>query len=326
MGGKILKSVVLILGLMMLFPLCGTSWGADFPNKSIELLIPYAPGGPSDTMGRALIPRLEQILKQTVIPVNKPGASGALAFSLLVRMKPDGYSIIIGSNSALNVLPNFQKVEYNPLTDITCICKLYNQSPAISVKADAPWKNFEEFLNYAKKNPKAVKYGSWGKFSSGHIAMEAIAKEKGIEWTFVPFKGDGPTVTALLGGHVDAAATAAGHVPQVKAGAFRILSMLQSYRCKVFPNAPSLPENGIKFEGKGSTETWSGMFGPKGLPRDVVKKYEEAFKEVVKSPEFLRAIDMMGLEVDFRLGEDTQKEMEEGHKYVSNLVKTLDLK
>lgn len=326
MEGKVFKTMILFLGLILLPLLCGISWGAGFPTKNIEIMIPYEPGGPSDTLGRAMIPTLQQVFKQTVIPVNKPGASGALAFSLLVRTNPDGYTIIIGSNSALTVLPNFQKVEYNPLSDLTYICKLYNMSPALTVKADAPWKNFEEFLSYAKKNPKAIKYGSWGKFSSGHIAMEAIAKEKGIEWVHVPFKGDAPAVTALLGGHIDVAATAAGHVPQVRAGKFRILSMLQSYRSKVFPDAPSLPENGIKFEGKGSTETWTGMFGPKGLPLDIVKKYEEAFKEVVKSPEFLRAIDMMGNEVAFRLGEDTQKEIEEGYKYVSNLVKTLDLK
>jgi tripartite-type tricarboxylate transporter receptor subunit TctC len=326
MSRKMFKGMVLFVALAVMVPVWGSVWGAGWPSRNIELFIPYKPGGPSDTMGRSLVPKLEEVLGVRVIPVNKPGASGSLAFSLLAKRKPDGYTILIGSTSALTVVPNFQKVTYHPLKDLTFVCKLFNQSPVVVVRKDAPWKNFEEFLGDAKKNPKKIKYGSWGKYGSGHLAMEAIGKEKGIEWIFVPFKGDGPTVTALLGGHVDAAATAAGHVPQVRAGKLRILTMLQTYKSKVFPEAACLTDFGIKFKGKGSTETLSGIFAPKGLSKDVMSKYEDAFRQATKSPSFLRAANTMGVGPDFRSGKDLYKEVKGGYKYVSKLVKKLELK
>lgn len=322
MSSRVLKGIFLFLLLLV----GGVCWAADFPTRPIDLLIPYAPGGPSDTSSRSLAPKLGEVLGQPIVCINKPGASGALAVSLLAKAKPDGYTIVLVSNSALTVVPNFEKVAYNPLTDFTYLCKLFNQSPMLVVKVDAPWKNVQEFVEYAQKNPKRIKYGSWGQFSSGHIAMEAIGKEKGIEWSHVPFKGDGPCVTALLGGHIDAAVVSAGHVPFVRAGKLRGLLMLQAYRSRNFPEVPCLKDVGIKFEAKGTTETISGVIAPKGLPKDIVKKYEVALEQAANSPEFVRALDTLGCDAHFLLGDDCRKEVEEGYNYVSELVSKLGLK
>jgi len=323
---RILRSMFLLPMFLALLLPGGVSWGTEFPTKPIDLLIPYAPGGPSDTSSRAIAPKLGEVLGQPVVPINKPGASGALAVALLAKAKPDGYTIVLVSNSALTVVPNFEKVSYNISTDLTYICKLFNQSPMLVVRTDAPWKNMEEFLDYAKKNPKKIKYGTWGQYSSGHIAMEAIAREKSVEWGHVPFKGDGPCVTALLGGHVDAAPVSAGHVTFVRAGKLRGLVMLQSYRSKNFPAVPCLRDVGIQFEGKGSTETVSGMIAPKGLPKEIIKKYEVALEQAAKSPEFLRALDTLGSDLHFLNGDDFKKEVEEGSKHVGELVNKLGFK
>jgi len=323
MVSKILKGMFLLLPLIVLSPPSGSSWAADFPKRSIDLLIPYAPGGPSDTSGRSLAPKLEEILGQPIVPVNKPGAAGALAVSLLAKTKPDGYTILLVANSALTVVPNFEKVLYDPLADFTYLCKLFNNSPMVVVRPDSPWKTIQELLDYAQKNPKKIKYGSWGQYSSGHIAMEAIAREKSIDWVHVPFKGDGPCVMALLGGHVDAATVSAGHVPHVRAGKLRGLLMQQSYRSQNFPHVPCLKEVGIKFEAKGTTETISGVIAPRGLPQKIVKKYEEALEQASKSPEFIRALNTLGCDPHFLPGEDMRKEIEGGYRTVSDLVSNL---
>lgn len=302
------------------------AWGTDFPTRQIDLLIPYLPGGPSDTSSRSLAPKLGEILGQPVVPVNKPGASGSLALSLLSKAKPDGYTIVVASNSAMCVLPNFEKVSYHPVTDFTFISKLFNQSPMLTVQQDAPWKTAKEFFEYARKNPKKIKYGTWGQFSSGHIAMESIGKEMGLEWAHVPFKGDGPAVTALLGGHVDAIVTAAGHVAQVRAGKLRGLAMMQSYRSKIFPEVPCLKDLGIHFEGKGSTETFSLVIAPKDLPKDIAKKYYDALEKASKSEEFTRALYNLGCDYSFLTGEEARREVEEGYKYVGEVAKKLGFK
>ena len=324
MDRGILKGIILSLLALLLFRTA--VWAADFPVRPIDLLVPYAPGGPSDTTARALAPKLGEVLGQPIVPVNKPGAAGALAVSLLGKSKPDGYTIVLVSNSALTVVPNFEKVTYHPLTDFTYLCKLFNHSPMLVTRADAPWKSAQELLAFAQKNPKKIKYGSWGQFSSGHIAMEAIGKEKGIEWGHVPFKGDGPCVTALLGGHIDVAPVSAGHVPQVRAGKLRGLLMLQTYRSAHFPEVPCLKDAGIKFEGKGTTETISGVIAPRGLPKEIVKKYEGSLEQASKSPEFTKALNVLGCDYHFLNGEEMQKEVEEGYKYVTELVGKLDLK
>jgi tripartite-type tricarboxylate transporter receptor subunit TctC len=224
------------------------------------------------------------------------------------------------------VVPICQKVSYNPLTDFTYLSKLFKQSPMVAVRADAPWKTWEEFINYAEKNPGKIKFGSWGEYSSGHIAMTAIGKEKSIKWGHVPFKGDAPCVTAMLGGHIDVATFAAGHVPQVRAGKLRGLLMLQGYRSSIFPTIPCMKDVGIKFQGKGSTETIAGIIAPKGLPKEIMKKYELALEQASMSPEFSNFLNSFGLDRHYLSGSDFQKEVEEGYTYVSEIVKKLDFK
>jgi tripartite-type tricarboxylate transporter receptor subunit TctC len=326
MAKKVLRMMLLVFLFPTLSPLCGITWGGEFPTRSIELIIPWAPGGPSDTMGRIVAPELGKILGQPVVPVNKPGASGALGAALLAKAKPDGYTILIVSNSSLTVFPHFEKVAYDPLTDFTYLGKLYNQFPGLYVRIDAPWKTFEEFLDFAKKNPKKIKYGTWGQYCAAHICMEAIAKEKSVEWVHVPFKGDGPCITALLGGHLDAAANTAGHTPYLRAGKIRGLTMLRNARSLIFPEIPSLRDVGVKFESKGSTNLTAGMIAPKGLPKEIIKKYEKAFEEVTKSPKFLEVSQNIGLEPDFVRGDEFHKETEEGYKYVLDYVKKLGFK
>jgi len=320
MPGKMGRKILLLLSPLLLMGWGGIARAGDFPTKSIELIVPFAPGGPSDTMGRAISPKLGEVLGQPIVAVNKPGASGALALTLLTKTKPDGYTILIASASHLIVVPNFEKVAYNTLADFTFLGKLCNQTVTmLVVKADAPWKNAEEFFDYAKKNPKKIKYGTPGQFHGGHIFMEALGREKGVEWVHIPFKGDGPCVTALLGGHIDAAVIYSAHVSHVRAGKLRGLVLLRTQRSRFFPDTPCLPEVGSKLEGRGLTESMNGLIGPKGLPADIVKKYEGAVEQATKGQEFLRACQALDFEAHFLPGEEYRRETESGYKYVADL-------
>jgi tripartite-type tricarboxylate transporter receptor subunit TctC len=313
-------SILFVGFCILLMGLGGIAGAAGFPEKSIELIIPFAPGGPSDTMGRAVCPGMERVLGQPVVAINKPGASGVVALTLLSKMKPDGYNILIASASHLIVVPNFEKVAYNTLSDFTFLGKLCNQTVTmLVVKADARWKTAEEFFDYAKKNPKKVKYGTPGQFHGGHIFMEALGREKGIDWVHVPFKGDGPCATALLGGHIDAGVVYTGHIPHVRAGKLRGLVTLQPQRSRLFPDIPCIPEVGIKMEGKGLTDSMNGIIGPKGMPATIVKKYEKAIEQATKTPEFLRASKAMEVEPHYLPGAEYRQEVESRYKYVSEL-------
>jgi len=317
-----------IFFVFLLFSLLspGIAPGESFPTRPIDLYIPFAPGGISDTMGRALGPKLGEVLGQPIVPVNKPGASGALAVALLAKSKADGYTILIVSNSSLTVVPHFENMGYNPLSDFTFLCKTYDQTSMLVVPADSPFKNFQEVIDFAQKNPRKLKYGTWGQFSGVHIAMEAIGLEKKIEWGHVPFKGEGPVVPALLGKHIDLGVLAPGGVPHIKAGKLRLLLVLQGSRSKAFPEAPCFRDVGINFDGKGSSELMSGIIAPRNLSTAIRKKFEDALKEAVKSHEFLRASATLGLDPLFLPGDKFQKEIEAGNRYVGEVVKKIDLK
>lgn len=300
--------------------------GQAFPTRAIEFVVGYAPGGASDAIARALAKKLEEEFGQPVTVVNKPGASGALAAALVSKAKPDGYTIHVTSSSALTVVPHIEKVEYNPLTDFTYLALVVRQSPMLVVKADAPWKSFAELAEYAKGNPRKVKYGTYGEFSGTHIAMGAIARERGIEWIHVPFKGDGPAVTALLGGHIDAAAPAAGYAPHVRAGKFRGLLTLTGRRSQLFPEVPSLRDANVTFDARGSSDVITGIVAPKGLPADIARKYEDALEKAVGSAEFIKVVESLALERAFHRGAEFQKEVEAGSGHVDAALKILGLK
>jgi tripartite-type tricarboxylate transporter receptor subunit TctC len=136
----------------------------QFPTRPVEFLVGYAPGGASDAVARTLGKALEEEFGQPVTVVNKPGASGAVAAALVSRAKPDGYTIHVTSSAAMCVIPNVQKVEYNPLTDFTFLAMVARQSPSLVVRADAPWKTAQDLLEYAKANPRKVKFGTYGEF------------------------------------------------------------------------------------------------------------------------------------------------------------------
>lgn len=274
MKGTHVAAAILCASIALLAGSPGAS-AQDFPTRPVTLIVPWPPGGATDRHLRALAEATTKHLGQPITIENRPGASGTIgAATLASSAKPDGYTISQLPVTALR-LPYMQKVAFDPTRDFTYIIHVTGYTFGTTVKADSPWKNWKEFLAYAKANPGKVKYGTPGTGTTLHITMEQIAKQHGIKWTQVPFKGEAESTAALLGGHIDAVAGGTGIGALVDAGEARMLVVWTPERSSRFPNVPTLVEEGDKII---STSPY-GIAGPKGMDPKVVKILHDAFKK-----------------------------------------------
>jgi tripartite-type tricarboxylate transporter receptor subunit TctC len=291
----------------------------NFPTKPVTLIVPWPAGGSSDLALRAFAEAAQKHLGQPVIVENRPGASGTLGpAQMAATAKPDGYTV---SQMPITVfrLPYMTKTTFDPAKDFTYIAGLTGYTFGVVVKADSPWKTFNELLDYAKANPGKVKYGTPGTGTSLHITMEQIAKLKGVRWTQVPFKGAAETNAALLGGHVDAVADSTGWRALVASGDFRLLVTWNAERTKNWPDVPSLKDLGINL----LANSPYGVAGPKGIDPKVVKTLHDAFAKAVKEPLYVDALQKFDQELAYLNTEDYEKhaaqQIEENKKLVADL-------
>lgn len=296
---------------------------SDYPNKPIQIIVAWSAGASEDMRARALAPTLEKVLGQPVVVVNKPGAAGTLGMTLLAKSKPDGYTLISSSASPLISAPYLQKVEYNPLTDFTFIAGTSIQPYGICVRSDAPWKTLNELVQYVKENPGKLKFGSTGIGGINHIYMEMFGKAKGLNWVHVPFKGDQPQITALLGGHIPVGSTSSAFAPHVRAGKMRLLAILGDKRISAFPQVPALKEFGVDIDLRGGEVL--GFAGPKGLPPEIVTKLENAFKQAVESPENKNVMEQLANEANFRDSQTFTKLIHELNARTGEMIKQLGI-
>lgn len=316
----------LVLGLVALMVAAPSIVGAQaFPTRSIELVVPYPPGGSSDALARAVAPSLEKELGQTVVVVNKPGAGGLVAATLVSKAKPDGYTILIASSTALVMAPRFEKVEYDSLKDFTYMGLIARLVPMILVRSDSPWKTLEDLLAYAKDNPGKIRYGTSGPHSGTHVALASVGKERGVDWIHVPYRGDGPVVTNILGGHIEVAGLFSVYKPHVVAGTLRPLLSLMDRRSDDFPEVPTYKELGFTFETKGSVQSITGIIAPAGVPAPIVARYEAALQKAVVSPEFQKTVEAQGMVAEFLPASEYRQEMEEGYHNAGRMLKDIGL-
>jgi len=292
-----------------------------FPTRPIEIVVPYDAGGGIDLMARTLAPKMSEILGQPVVVINKPGASGTVGTAWACTRNPDGYTLFAVSPSNALFFPLIQKLEYQPLRDFTYIAGLMSQPYGIQVKTDAPWKNFQEFLDDAKKNPGKIKYSSSGVYGFGHVFMENIGKDRGITWTHVPFKGDASQIPAILGGHVTASTIAAAWVPHAKENRLRTLVLLTDKRFSDFPDIPLLSEFGFNYYMGGAS--LNGIAAPKGLPKEILEKLEDAMRVAAESPPFKEGAKKLSHEVCFQNSKEFSHSFEKGFNSIGDMIKKM---
>lgn len=296
---------------------------SDFPNKPIELIVPYAAGGSTDTIARSLANAASKHLpnNQTVVVINKEGASGTIGLSEVMRAKPDGYKLGITTTTATSIQPHFEETPFEH-DSFQAIIKTTAVPQVLVVKDDAPWKTFEEWLEYAKENPGKFTYSIPVKTGSQFMAMEALAKETGIEAKAVPFDGAAPATTALLGGHVDGMLVQSVDArAQVEAGTIRELVNVGSNKIGANEDTPLLTEKDIDVV----FDIYSGILAPKDIPQDVRDTLHEAFKKALEEPELIEQFAKMGIEPTYAGPEDFQKEITDSFEAHGEIMKDLGL-
>jgi tripartite-type tricarboxylate transporter receptor subunit TctC len=253
---------------------------ADFPSRPITFIVPWPAGSGVDLFHRAHCEAASKLLGQPVVVDNKAGGSGTAGpAAMAATAKPDGYTIGQG-HTGLMRLPYMQKLTFEPLKDFTWIMNVSSYTFGVIVRADAPWKTFQEFVADAKANPGKITYTTPGVGTSLHIGMEQIALQAGVKFTHVPTKGGSEGWAAIEGGHIMAQADASGWAPLVDAGKFRLLVLWTDNRLARWPSVPTLAEAGYKFK----LDSPFGIIGPKGIEGGVVKKLHDAFKAAMADP------------------------------------------
>jgi len=256
-----------------------------FPNKPIKLVIAFPAGGPTDITMRALADGASKALGQPVIVENKPGAGGTLPAQALQTTQPDGYTV---AQIPLGVfrLPYTTKLTWDPIKDINYVLNVTGYAFGLVVPADSPFKNWTQFVGYAKVNPGKLTYGSTGTMTSPHLTMEQAAQKAGLQLTHVPYKGSADLMQALLGGHIMAAADSTGFAPHVESGKLRVLNTWGEKRLDKFPDAPTLKELGLGIV----QNSPFGIGAPRDTPPAVVKRLHDAFKTAMEQPAYVDAL------------------------------------
>ncbi len=265
--------------------LCATlalAHAQDFPSRPVTLIVPYAAGGTTDIGLRALAAATEKHLGQSITVENRPGVGGVLGpMQMATGSKPDGYTI---AQIPITVFryPFTTKTTLDPLTDFSYIMSLSGYTFGVVVKTESSWAMFQDLLADAKSNPGKFSYGTPGVGTTLHLTMEQIAKDRGIKWTHVPFRGTSDSTNSLLGGHIDVVADASGWAPLVDAGKLRLLVIWSEQRSRKWPNVPTLKETGINMV----SNSPYGLAGPKGMDPKVVKILHDAFKKGSEEPAY----------------------------------------
>jgi tripartite-type tricarboxylate transporter receptor subunit TctC len=293
----------------------------DFPTKPIELVVPFQPGGGTDALARAFADATRKHTTQSVIIVNKPGASGAIGWQDMINAKPDGYRLAVVTVE-VTTLPHMGLAKFS-YEDLTPIARLNADQAAITVRADAPWNTIEEFLAAAKKDSGKISMGNAGNGSIWHLAAAALEDKTGTKFNHTPFQGAGPAVLALMGGHIDAVAVSPAEVTTyVQAGKLKTLAVMAEQRVKGFDKVPTLKERNIDLV----IGTWRGIAAPKNTPPEIVAYLKDLSKKAADEPAFREVLDKQNLGFSYADDVAFKANMARDNAYFKTLMGKLDLK
>jgi tripartite-type tricarboxylate transporter receptor subunit TctC len=296
---------------------------AGFPSRPVRLIVPWLPGGSSDTHLRVLSEIASRKLGQPVVVENKPGATGTLgALMMAQEQKGDGHLIGQMPISIFRLPAMSRRPSFDPATDFSWIIHLTGYVFGVVVRADQPWKTWQELVAYAKANPGKVTYGTPGVGSTLHITMERIAEQLGIEWLHVPFRGGADNIQAVLSGQTMVNTDSTGWAPLVEEGRLRLLVVWTAERAKRFPNVPTLREVGIDIV----ADSPFGLGGPKGIDPGVVRVLHDAFKEALFDPQHVATLERYDMPLRYMGPEEYASFARKLYAEESAIIRKLGLK
>jgi len=281
--------------LLALIPSLVFSQG--YPNRPVKVIIPFAPGGASDLVGRIIQPRLAELLGQQVIIENRPGASGNVGLEAAARSAPDGYSIFLGNSGTVAINPGvFPKLPVNALKDLVAVTQVVDVPGMLVAHPSFPPNTVKELVAYAKANPGKLNYASPGSGSQNRLEMEHLRRTEGLDMVHVPYKGGaGPAVAALVAGETNIMfVTASSAMPMVKSGRLKAYGITANKRSAELPAVPTMTEAGFPGFTNGS---WQGVFVPTGTSREIIDRLYAAVQQTMKSPDVVERLTRSGVDV-----------------------------
>ena len=281
-----------LFAALLLF--CGCAFAQPYPARSITLVVPFAPGGGTDSLGRELAKLLQERLGQSVVVDNRGGAGGAIAAAQVSQSKPDGYTLLMVTSTFVTVAATDRKLPYDILKDFTPIAMLGRGPLLLVVNKDLGIKSVAQLIDAVKKKPDGFNYVSAGPGSINHLSGELFVQRTGAKMTHIPYKGSGPATMDLIGGQAQVFfATVPTILGQVKGEKVQLIASTSSKRSRLFPEVPTVMESGVK---DFVVETWWGIVGPPGMPADVVATLNKAINEAAASAEMKKRFETEGAE------------------------------
>jgi tripartite-type tricarboxylate transporter receptor subunit TctC len=270
------------------------STAQTYPTRPIRLVLPFAPGGSTDTLARILQPRLGEALGQTIVVDNRPGGANNIAAEIVAKSAPDGYTLFMASPNFTTNTSLYRKLAYDPMRDFTPVTHLGIGPYILAVHPGVAANNVTELLALARAKPRALSYASPGVGSASHLAMELFSTRAGVEMVHVPYKGGGPAGLAVLAGDVQSyLGSVASSVAHVRAGKLKALAVTSAKRSTFVPEAPTLHESG--FPGF-DVNTWDCLVAPAGTPKAVIARIQSETVKVLRMPDTRELIIKMGYE------------------------------
>jgi tripartite-type tricarboxylate transporter receptor subunit TctC len=292
----------------------------NYPTRPITLVIPFAPGGSTTIVGRGVADKMGELLGEKVVVDNRPGAGGTVGTKAVAKSEPDGYTLLLGYTGTLAIGPSLYKnVGYDPRKDFAPIGLIGNAPNSLVVNPSFPAKTVAELIANAKANPGKVNFGSAGAGTASHITGEYFARAAGITLVHIPYKGTGPALTDLLGGHIPMAfaPVPASHA-NVAAGKLRALAVTSTTRSGLMPDVPTIAESGLAgFD----ASLYYGLLAPAGTPRPVIDKLNKALHDALASDEVKKQLSNDGTEITPGTPEDYAAFIDKDEKKWAGLVK-----
>lgn len=279
-----LKVLAALIAAGVAIPVWASADG--YPSKPVRIVVPYAAGGPVDSMARALAASLTATWGQQVIVDNKPGANEIIGATNVAKAPADGYTLMLATDPTLSLNPYlFKKLSYDPIKELVPVTRVAVSNMALVVPVNLPAANLKEFVSYVRANPDKVSYGSSGIGNGTHLAMAQFARDNQLAMTHIPYKGLAPTLQDMLGGNIQAAVGAVSVIaPFVQDGKLKVLGVSGAKRASVLPNVPTFAEAGFpKFE----ASFYFGLLAPTGIDRDIKAKIAADVKKIASNPQFL---------------------------------------
>ncbi len=316
------------LGLVVLVFLTAAglpAFAQDYPAKPVRLIVPFTPGGNTDAQGRLIGQKLTGLWGRQVVIDNRPGAGGTLGVDLAAKAPPDGYTIVLASFGNILVGPAlYKKLGYDPEKDLAPVVLVSEPSGLIVVHPSLPVEGVKELIAYARANPGTLNYGSAGSGTWNHLFAEQFKAISRIQMTHVPYRGAGPAVTDLVGGHIQIVFSPfPTAMPHVKAGRMRAVAVTGTRRSPLLPGTPTVSESGLPgYE----AASWFAMLAPGGTPKSVIARLNKDINRVLAEPEVKAAFLADGAEPAGGTPADLARSMREGMVKWGKLVRDLGVK